>query len=128
MTDDDVESALRNMGPWKAAGQDELPNGFLRACGLPLVQALQQIASSSMVLGYFPTLFRKARVVVLRKPDKTLAQLRRAGGWRQISLLSCVGKVIEGLVAKMTEAAEARGVLPPEQMGNRAGRSTELAA
>ena len=35
----------------------------------------------------------------------------------------------EGLVAKkMTEAAAARGVLPQEQMGNRAGRSTELAA
>ena len=129
VTNDDVESTLRNTGQWKAAGQDELPNGFLRACGLPLVQALQQIASSSMVLGHFPTLFRKARVVVLRKPGKTLAQLRQAGGWRPISLLSCVGKVIEGLVAKkMTEAAEARGVLPPEQMGNRAGRSTELAA
>jgi len=44
-------------------------------------------------------------------------------------LLSCVGKVIEGLVAKnMTEAAEARGVLPRNEWGDRAGRSTELAA
>ena len=74
-------------------------------------------------------IFRTARVVVLRKPGKTMAQLKQAGGWRPISLLSCVGKVIEGLVArKMTAAAEELDVLPPEQMGNRAGRSTELAA
>ena len=80
-----------------------------------------------MVLGHFPAAFKKATVVVLRKPGKSSAQLRQAGGWRPISLLSCVGKVVEGVVAtKMTAAAEKYGILPPEQFGNREGRSTEL--
>ena len=44
-------------------------------------------------------------------------------------LLSYVGKVLEDVMAaKMTEAAEFCDILPPEQFGNKAGRSTELAA
>jgi hypothetical protein len=43
-------------------------------------------------------------------------------------LLPTIGKVIEAIVAKrVTEAAEANNLLPEEQMGNRAHRSTELA-
>ena len=81
-----------------------------------------------MVLGHFPAAFKKAIVVILRKPGKSTAQLRQAGGWRPISLLSCVGKVLEGVVVtKMTTAAEECGILPPEQFGNREGRSPELA-
>jgi hypothetical protein len=39
-----------------------------------------------------------------------------------------VGKVLEGIVVtKMTTAAEKCNILPPEQFGNRARRSTELA-
>ena len=44
-------------------------------------------------------------------------------------MLSCVGKVVETVIAtKMTRTAEESGMLPPEQLGNREGRSTELAA
>ena len=121
-------TVLYKTGQWKAAGRDQLPNGFLRACGPLLVTALRQLATSSTVLGHFPTIFKKAAVVVLRKPGKSTAQLRQAGGWRPISLLSCVGKVLEGVIAmKMMAAAEECGILLPEQFGNRAGRSTELA-
>jgi hypothetical protein len=43
-------------------------------------------------------------------------------------LLPTIGKVIEAIVAKrVTEVAEANNLLPEEQMGNRAHRSTELA-
>lgn len=44
-----------------------------------------------------------------------------------IALLSALGKVIESVIArKVTQAAEENGLLPDEQMGNRAHRSTEL--
>jgi hypothetical protein len=83
---------------------------------------------SSTVLGYFPAVFKKAIVVVLRKPGKSSTQLRQVGGWRPISLLSYMGKVLEGIIAiKITIAAEECGVLPPEQFDNRARRSIELA-
>jgi hypothetical protein len=66
--------------------------------------------------------------VVLQKPGKTLEIYRTPGGYRPIALLPTVRKVIEALVAKrVTKAAEAYGLLPAEQMGNREHRSTKLA-
>ncbi len=50
------------------------------------------------------------------------------GGYRPIALLPTIRKVVEAVVArKVIEAAEAYGLLPTEQIGNREHRSTELA-
>ena len=129
VTEEDVGKAIHRPSPWKAPGLDGIPNGFLRACGKPVVEAIRRITACSLAIGHFPARFKEARVIVLRKPGKTSAQLQSAGGWRPISLLSCIGKVVETVMAtKMTRVAEEAGILPPEQMGNRAERSTELAA
>jgi len=86
------------------------------------------ITQASFELEYFPQRFRSAGVVVLRKPGKTVKQQQTAGGWRPISLLSAVGKLIEAAIARrITDAAESQGLLPEGQMGNRKNRSTELA-
>jgi hypothetical protein len=128
VTQEEVEERLR-WGPWKAPGPDDaLPVGFLRACGESLAKALAAIAQASLTLEYFPQRFRNAGVVVLKKPGKTTEQLRAPGGWRPISLLSTLGKVIEGIIGtRIADAAEAQRLLPEGQMGNRKGRSTELA-
>jgi hypothetical protein len=65
---------------------------------------------------------------VLQKPGKPPATYRTPTGYRPIALLPTIGKVIEAIVAKrVTKAAEANNLLPKEQIGNRAHRSTELA-
>jgi hypothetical protein len=65
---------------------------------------------------------------VLQKPGKPPATYRTPAGYRPIALLPTIGKVIEAIVAKrVTKAAEANNLLPEEQIGNRAYRSTELA-
>jgi hypothetical protein len=65
--------------------------------------------------------------MVLQKPGKPPAIYRTPAGYRPIALLPTIGKVIEAIVAKrVTEVAEANNLLPEEQMGNRAYRSTEL--
>ena len=67
-------------------------------------------------------------MVVLRKPGKSAIQLQSAGGWRPISLLSTVGKIIERVISQcIADAAESQYLLPEGQTGNRKGRSTELA-
>ena len=86
------------------------------------------ISEDSFRLKYFPQCFRSAQVVVLRKPGKMLQQQRQAGAWRPISLLSYIGKIIEALIGdRIADKAEAMGLLPEGQMGNRRQRSTELA-
>ena len=66
--------------------------------------------------------------MVLQKPNKHPIAYRTVGSYRLIALLPTLEKVIEAIVAKrITEAAEAYSLLPDEQIGNRAHRSTELA-
>ena len=129
VTAGDIQASLTAVRPWKSPGHDGYPAGFLKACGPPLFQAAAVIATASLRTGYFPHAFKRAIVVVLAKPGKTKEQLKAAGGWRPISLLSCLGKAIEAVVAqRLTALAEASSWLPDGQFGNRHGRSTETAA
>jgi hypothetical protein len=129
VTTADTRRVLNETRPWKAPGtEDLLPTGFLKACGKPLVQALTTLINKSFEFAYYPQRLRRAGVVVLAKPGKTQAQKRTAGAYRPIALLSAVGKVFEKIVAeRLADAAEAKQLLPKGQMGNRRGRSTELA-
>jgi len=102
--------------------------GLLKACGSPLNKVLAVLVEGCLRLGWFPAQFQRAKTVVLQKPGKPPATYRTPGGYRPIALLPTLGKVIEAVVARrITEAAEAFGLLPTEQMGNREHRSTELA-
>ncbi len=124
----EVTQILHDTGAWKAPGNDLLPTGFLRACGEPLAVALADIATASFALEYFPKRFRSADAVVLNKPGKSKGELHTPGAYRPIALLSTLGKVIETAMGRrVADAAETRGLLPEGQMGNRPGRSTELA-
>ena len=124
----EITDILRSTGPWKAPGPDLLPTGFLKACGSPLIKLLASLATASLQLEHYPTQFRTAKVVVLRKPGKTIEQQQTASAYRPISLLNAIGKVIESAICRrFAAAAEAQGLLPETQMGNRPQRSTDLA-
>lgn len=128
VTAEDIARIIGRTKPWKSPGNDLLPTGFLKLCGRPLYEALAAIATASFRLGHFPKRFRSALVVVIPKPGKKESVMRTPGGWRPVSLLSTIGKVIEAAMGeRITSAAEANGLLPDEQMGNRKERSTELA-
>jgi hypothetical protein len=100
--------------------------GFLRACGPPLYYTLAAIAIASFQVGYFLTCCKTAKVVVIQKPGKPPEVRQTPGGWRPISLLSIVGKVLEAIIgARIASAAEDYNVLLEGQIGNRRGQSTE---
>jgi hypothetical protein len=67
-------------------------------------------------------------VIVLPKPNKTIAQKATPGAWRFILLLNIVGKIVKAAFARrITNVAKAKHLLPNGQMGNKQGRSTNLA-
>jgi hypothetical protein len=55
-------------------GPDLLPTGFLKVYGRPLAKLLIVVVTTSLWLGYVLARFKVAKVVVLRKPGKTLKQ------------------------------------------------------
>ena len=125
---EDVQEILKNTSAWKAPGLDDLPVGFLRACGKPLAEILATIVTACLTFEYFPQRFRCTEVVVLAKPGKTGKIKHTPGAYRPIALLSAIGKIIEKTMGdRIAAAAERYDLLPRGQMGNRPGRSTELA-
>jgi len=121
---DDIRSTLASKLPWSAPGHDHIPFGFLKAMGPPIINALRLITDACWRLGHFPSQFKRARTVVIKKPQKDSYEVTK--GWRPIALLPVIGKVVETITARrLAAAAEAAGVLPETQMGNRTNRSTE---
>jgi exonuclease III len=128
VSEDEVADALSSSKPWRAPGNDLLPTGFLKACGPPLHRILAALATRCFQLEWFPARLKQAKTVVLAKPGKTPAAYKTPAGYRPIALLPAIGKAIEAILAgRITQAAELHNLLPDEQMGNRRGRSTELA-
>jgi hypothetical protein len=75
----------------------------------------------------FPQRFRTAKVSVLPKLNKIIAQKATPGAWRPISLLNAVGKIIKAAFARLIiDAAEAKQLLSNGQIGNKRDRSTDL--
>jgi hypothetical protein len=74
---------------------------------------LAALIISSFNAAYFPRRFRTAKMSVLPKPNKTIAQKATPGAWRPIFLLNAVGKIIKAAFARLiTNAAEAKQLLP----------------
>ena len=130
ITAEEIENVITFIKPWKApGGLDKLPLSFLRACGQQLFDLLAQLASSSLAQGYFPKAFRHAKVIVLPKPGKSVAELQQPKGYRPISLLSYLGKIIETAIARaLTKKVKSANILPQGQMGFRPKRSINVAA
>ncbi len=123
---EEVDSIMKAWKKRSAPGYDGIPNSFLKQGGKPVQLALASLTEACWAAGYFPARFRQARTVVIRKPRKE--SYEEAGSWRPIALLCSIGKVIEALTARrIRDVAEEHLLLPPLQMGNRQGRSTESA-
>jgi uncharacterized protein (DUF2062 family) len=97
-----------------------LPTGFLKACRRPLAKLLAVIATASLRLGHFLVQFKAAKVVVLRKPRRTLEQQQTARAYRPILLLNAIGKAIESVISRrVADAVKSQGLLPETQIRNR---------
>ncbi|KAJ6437079.1 reverse transcriptase [Purpureocillium lavendulum] len=117
--DDDIPD------PW-APAEDTIPIPFSPKVPIEEVQdALLRTGNTSpgsdnitgcLSLGYHPLRFKEAEVVMIEKPGKR--DLSKARAWRPISLLSCLGKGLERLIARRLAWASIRyGILHPQQVG-----------
>ncbi|GMG17056.1 unnamed protein product [Aspergillus oryzae] len=126
ITEQEVYRALRAAKPMKAPGEDGIPMLVWRQLWQWLRTEILRIFTASVNLGYYPEKWKRARIVVLRKPGKPDYTL--PGAYRPISLLNTLGKVLEAVMAKrLSYYAEEYGLLPNTQFGGRPGRNPEQA-
>ena len=82
----------------KARGEDQITTAVIKSLWNCLHGPLKAIYEASIRLGYYPKPFRKAKVIMLTKPGRR--DLTKINSYRPISLLSCLGKGLERLLAR----------------------------
>lgn len=81
----------------KSSGTDKITFRLLPACWEQIGDQVKNLFQACLQLGHLPTMFRVAEIILLPKPGRDLVT---AKGWRSISLLYCLGKGLERIVAK----------------------------
>ena len=118
----DVSSVIQHLDTNKAVGPDLVHNKLLVAAGPTLNEALTFLFNKSLNDGEFPQVWKLAHVTPIYKlkGEKT-----DCSNYRPISLLSCVGKVLEKCIQKyLLQYLNQNNIITPAQSGFRQGDST----
>ena len=103
--------------PGTSPGSDLVHNKHLQHLPMPYQRWLLAIFNESFRSGDVPAAWKTALLLPLPKPGKPPTSV---SSYRPISLLSCVGKLLERLVAnRLTFVLERNGALRPSQGGFR---------
>ncbi|KAI0993628.1 hypothetical protein K3495_g14556, partial [Podosphaera aphanis] len=78
-------------------GADEISVDLLTACWESIERHVTQLFRACLRLGHHPSCFKLAEVVFLPKPGRDPSSIK---GWRPISLLPCLSKGLERVIAK----------------------------
>ena len=106
----------------KAPGRDLILYEFISMCPQNLLDSLLDIYNVSWTSGEFPSQWKEAIIIPLLKSNKDSTN---TDSYRQITLLPCLGKLMERLVEKrLTWLLEHNHVFRPELHGFRRKRST----
>lgn len=106
----------------RAMGIDLIPKEFLLHLSSNNKEYLLRLFNEIWSSGNFPSVWRGAAVIPILKPGGDGAD---PGSYRPISLLSCLGKLMEKLVhRRLYWFLESENVLRPSQCGFRVGHST----
>lgn len=119
---DEIQNIIRNLKNTKAPGLDEVNNILIKNLPPKGLEYLKFIINSCLELGYFPKVWRHAKVIPIPKPGKPANEV---SSYRPISLLSSISKIFERiLLHRINDHVEKKDIIPKEQCGFRTGRST----
>lgn len=109
---------LRN----SSTGQDNVHNRCLKNYTELLVKHLTRLFNQILVQGHIPKTWKQANIILLLKPNK---DKQSPSSYRPISLLSCLGKLLEKIIkSRLMLEVERRQLLPQHQAGFRSKKST----
>ena len=121
ITSKELKSVLKHL-PNSAPGPDNVHNRCLKNFTNSLIDHLLKLMNASLTFGYVPRSWKTAFIILLLKPNKDRIQV---SNYRPISLLSCVGKILEKIIKqRLTLELNQRHILPRHQAGFLEGRST----
>lgn len=118
----EVYNAIFTSSPSKAPGTDQLSFAILRKAYNAKSNVFYLLYRALFAVGYHPKSWREAVGVILPKANKKDYSLPKA--YRVISLLNCLGKAFEKILAtRLSYLAETGTLLQPTQIGGRKQKS-----
>ena len=119
----ELYDAVRNMKSRGAEGADGVTPQMLKKLGPRAMGFMLELFNQSWAEGFCAQSWRTAIIVPILKPGKPADEI---DSYRPISLTSCLGKVMERMVAgRLSFLAESRGWWSEDQAGFRQLRSAE---
>lgn len=108
--------------PNKAPGPDRINFKCIQQAYSAVPHHFNAFYKATMTAGYHPHIWREATIVIIKKPNKPDHSIPKA--YRPVSLLNCLGKVLEKIMAtRLAYLAERYGLLHQWQIGGRPKRS-----
>ena len=122
VTIEELQENLQKCKNKSASGEDGISYQMIKRLPRKFKENICQIYSDAIRLGHFPSIWKSALVKMLPKPQK---DSKMAKNFRPISLLPCVGKVLERILAQRISAhLETENLLSMTQSGFRSHRMT----
>jgi hypothetical protein len=112
---------VRHLKPRSAPGPDGIQNIILQHFPKSALKFTPTIYNKSLVLNYFPTQWKVAKLLMLPKPAKDLSS---PSNYRPINLLNSLGKLFEKIILKrLNYQLRELNVIRDEQFGFKRGHS-----
>ena len=113
----DIEAAIKQLKCKKAPGPDGVTNDMIKHLGPAAKKTLLELLNKSWKNGTVPALWKKPPSSQSIKKAKTR---KTQNSFRPISLLSCLGKLLERVInRRLLSFLEERKILSPTQTGYR---------
>jgi len=123
LTMSELEEALKKLKLKKAPGPDGVTNEMLKHLGYGAKRILLLVFNLSWHTGKFPSKWKEAHIRPILKKGK---DKHHPESYRPISLLSCIGKLLERIInRRLIWHLESHSILTPTQTGYRQHHSTE---
>ena len=126
-TQNEIRNAIMSSSSSKAPSPDGLRFECLKVAYTAIPEYFHSLFEVLIRAGYHPKIWREATIVIIRKAGKPDYSAPKA--YRPISLLNCLGKISEKIMAtRLAHMAEKYNLLDPLQIGGRPKRSAVDAA
>ena len=122
ITDLEFTETLSGLSEDIAPGPDRVKNSYIKNLSVDNKSELFRLYEESFATGQVPEDWSHSYLKPIPKPRKDHSKLN---GYRILTMQNTTGKLMERIVArKLAQDLERRNVLPPNQRGYRAGKTT----
>ena len=127
ITSSEVNEAMSEVNKASAIGEDGLSIELIICTTTVTANSLMELYNACLLRCYFPYVWKKARIIILKKPGK--CNYTDIKSYRPISVLNALGKIFEKIIHKrLLWCAKNGSWFSDRQHGFLENRSTETAS